>query len=301
MEGVMMRNGSKYAIAVRKPDQTIEVKVQNTASIKDKYSILKIPIVRGVVSFVESLSGGAKALTFSAQFYVKDEEKTKFEQFLEDKFQEKAEWIQNVFTMLLAFILAIGIFMILPYLLTGFLENILHNHTLVLILEGILRIAIFLGYVLLISGLEDIQRVFMYHGAEHKTINCLEHGEDLTPENVKKYSRLHKRCGTSFLFIVMFISIFFFFFIQTDSVLLKIVYRLLLIPVIAGVSYEFLHFAGTSDSKILSVLSKPGLMLQKLTTREPDLDMIEVAIKSVESVMDWKSYVEAIRNGEIED
>ena len=203
--------------------------------------------------------------------------------------------------MLLAFILAIGIFMILPYLLTGFLENILHNHTLVLILEGILRIAIFLGYVLLISGLEDIQRVFMYHGAEHKTINCLEHGEDLTPENVKKYSRLHKRCGTSFLFIVMFISIFFFFFIQTDSVLLKIVYRLLLIPVIAGVSYEFLHFAGTSDSKILSVLSKPGLMLQKLTTREPDLDMIEVAIKSVESVMDWKSYVEAIRNGEIED
>lgn len=301
MEGVMMRNGSKYAIAVRKPDQTIEVKVQNAASIKDKYSILKIPIVRGVVSFVESLSGGAKALTFSAQFYVKDEEKTKFEQFLEDKFQEKAEWIQNVFTMLLAFILAIGIFMILPYLLTGFLENILHNHTLVLILEGILRIAIFLGYVLLISGLEDIQRVFMYHGAEHKTINCLEHGEDLTPENVKKYSRLHKRCGTSFLFIVMFISIFFFFFIQTDSVLLKIVYRLLLIPVIAGVSYEFLHFAGTSDSKILSVLSKPGLMLQKLTTREPDLDMIEVAIKSVESVMDWKSYVEAIRNGEIED
>ena len=301
MEGVMMRNGSKYAIAVRKPDQTIEVKVQNAASIKDKYSILKIPIVRGVVSFVESLSGGAKALTFSAQFYVEDEEKTKFEQFLEDKFQEKAEWIQNVFTMLLAFILAIGIFMILPYLLTGFLENILHNHTLVLILEGILRIAIFLGYVLLISGLEDIQRVFMYHGAEHKTINCLEHGEDLTPENVKKYSRLHKRCGTSFLFIVMFISIFFFFFIQTDSVLLKIVYRLLLIPVIAGVSYEFLHFAGTSDSKILSVLSKPGLMLQKLTTREPDLDMIEVAIKSVESVMDWKSYVEAIRNGEIED
>ena len=168
MEGVMMRNGSKYAIAVRKPDQTIEVKVQNAASIKDKYPILKIPIVRGVVSFVESLSGGAKALTFSAQFYVEDEEKTKFEQFLEDKFQEKAEWIQNVFTMLLAFILAIGIFMILPYLLTGFLENILHNHTLVLILEGILRIAIFLGYVLLISGLEDIQRVFMYHGAEHK-------------------------------------------------------------------------------------------------------------------------------------
>ena len=146
----------------------------------------------------------------------KTRKKTKFEQFLEDKFQEKAEWIQNVFTMLLAFILAIGIFMILPYLLTGFLENILHNHTLVLILEGILRIAIFLGYVLLISGLEDIQRVFMYHGAEHKTINCLEHGEDLTPENVKKYSRLHKRCGTSF-FVHCNVYQYLFLFLYSDG------------------------------------------------------------------------------------
>jgi uncharacterized protein YqhQ len=141
----------------------------------------------------------------------------------------------------------------------------------------------------------------MYHGAEHKTINCLEHGEDLTPENVKKHSRLHKRCGTSFLFIVMFISIFFFFFIRSDKVWMKIICRLLLVPVIAGVSYEFIRFAGRSDSKLMSLLSKPGMMLQKLTTREPDLEMIEVAIKSVEAVMDWKSYVEAVRNGEIED
>jgi uncharacterized protein YqhQ len=191
--------------------------------------------------------------------------------------------------------------MILPYLLTGFLETRIGSHTIVLVMEGVLRIALFLAYIVLISQMEDIQRVFMYHGAEHKTINCLEHGEDLTPENVKKHSRLHKRCGTSFLFFVMIISIFFFFFIRTDTVWMKIVCRLLLVPVIAGVSYEFIRFAGRSNSKIVALLSKPGMMLQKLTTREPDLEIIEVAIKSVEAVMDWRPYVEAVRNGEIED
>lgn len=204
-------------------------------------------------------------------------------------------------TVCISLVLSIGIFMILPYLLTGFLENQLKSHTLVLALEGVVRIGIFLGYIVLISRMKDIQRVFMYHGAEHKTINCLEHGEDLTPENVKKYSRLHKRCGTSFLFIVMFISIFFFFFIRVDSILLKVVFRLLLIPVIAGVSYEFIRFAGKNDSGLVGILSKPGMMLQKLTTREPDLSMIEVAIKSVEGVIDWKEYVEAMRKGELED
>lgn len=204
-------------------------------------------------------------------------------------------------TVCISLVLSIGIFMILPYLLTGFLENQLKIHTLVLALEGVVRIGIFLGYIVLISRMKDIQRVFMYHGAEHKTINCLEHGEDLTPENVKKYSRLHKRCGTSFLFIVMFISIFFFFFIRVDSILLKVVFRLLLIPVIAGVSYEFIRFAGKNDSGLVGILSKPGMMLQKLTTREPDRSMIEVAIKSVEGVIDWKEYVEAMRKGELED
>jgi uncharacterized protein YqhQ len=301
IEGVMMRNEEKCAIAVRKPDHTIEVKTSITKSIKDKYPILRLPILRGVVSFVESMVEGVKTLTYSASFYEEEEETTKFDEWFEKTFKDKGEAIIMGFTVLISVFLSIGIFMILPYIMTGFLETRIGSHTIVLILEGILRIVLFLGYIILISQMKDIQRVFMYHGAEHKTINCLEHGEDLTPENVKKHSRLHKRCGTSFLFIVMFISIFFFFFIRSDKVWMKIICRLLLVPVIAGVSYEFIRFAGRSDSKLMSLLSKPGMMLQKLTTREPDLEMIEVAIKSVEAVMDWKSYVEAVRNGEIED
>ena len=301
IEGVMMKNGKKCAIAVRKPDHTIEVKTYVQTSIAAKYKILKLPIIRGVVNFIESMVVGIQTLTYSASFYEEEEEESSFDRWFENTFKEKGESILMGITVCISLVLSIGIFMILPYLLTGFLENQLKSHTLVLALEGVVRIGIFLGYIVLISRMKDIQRVFMYHGAEHKTINCLEHGEDLTPENVKKYSRLHKRCGTSFLFIVMFISIFFFFFIRVDSILLKVVFRLLLIPVIAGVSYEFIRFAGKNDSGLVGILSKPGMMLQKLTTREPDLSMIEVAIKSVEGVIDWKEYVEAMSKGELED
>lgn len=301
IEGVMMKNGKKCAIAVRKPDHTIEVKTSVQTSIAEKYKILKLPIIRGVVNFIESMVVGIQTLTYSSSFYEEEEEESSFDRWFENTFKEKGESILMGITVCISLVLSIGIFMILPYLLTGFLENQLKSHTLVLALEGVVRIGIFLGYIVLISRMKDIQRVFMYHGAEHKTINCLEHGEDLTPENVKKYSRLHKRCGTSFLFIVMFISIFFFFFIRVDSILLKVVFRLLLIPVIAGVSYEFIRFAGKNDSGLVGILSKPGMMLQKLTTREPDLSMIEVAIKSVEGVIDWKEYVEAMRKGELED
>jgi uncharacterized protein YqhQ len=301
IEGVMMRNEKQCAIAVRKPDHTIEVKTSTIESIKDKYPVLKLPILRGVVNFIESMVEGIQTLTYSASFYEEPEEKSKFDQWFEKTFKDKGETILMGVTVVFSLVLAVGIFMILPYLLTGFLETRIGSHTIVLVMEGVLRIALFLGYIVLISQMEDIQRVFMYHGAEHKTINCLEHGEDLTPENVKKHSRLHKRCGTSFLFFVMIISIFFFFFIRTDIVWMKIVCRLLLVPVIAGVSYEFIRFAGRSNLKIVALLSKPGMMLQKLTTREPDLEMIEVAIKSVEAVMDWRPYVEAVRNGEIED
>ena len=301
IEGVMMKNGKKCAIAVRKPDHTIEVKTSVQTSIAEKYKILKLPIIRGVVNFIESMVVGIQTLTYSASFYEEEEEESSFDRWFENTFKEKGESILMGITVCISLVLSIGIFMILPYLLTGFLENQLKSHTLVLALEGVVRIGIFLGYIVLISRMKDIQRVFMYHGAEHKTINCLEHGEDLTPENVKKYSRLHKRCGPSFLFIVMFISIFFFFFIRVDSILLKVVFRLLLIPVIAGVSYEFIRFAGKNDSGLVGILSKPGMMLQKLTTREPDLSMIEVAIKSVEGVIDWKEYVEAMRKGELAD
>jgi uncharacterized protein YqhQ len=301
IEGVMMRNEKQCAIAVRKPDHTIEVKTSTIESIKDKYPVLKLPILRGVVNFIESMVEGIQTLTYSASFYEEPEEKSKFDQWFEKTFKDKGETILMGVTVVFSIVLAVSIFMILPYLLTGFLETRIGSHTIVLVMEGVLRIALFLAYIVLISQMEDIQRVFMYHGAEHKTINCLEHGEDLTPENVKKHSRLHKRCGTSFLFFVMIISIFFFFFIRTDTVWMKIVCRLLLVPVIAGVSYEFIRFAGRSNSKIVALLSKPGMMLQKLTTREPDLEIIEVAIKSVEAVMDWRPYVEAVRNGEIED
>jgi uncharacterized protein YqhQ len=301
IEGVMMRNEKQCAIAVRKPDHTIEVKTSTIESIKDKYPVLKLPILRGVVNFIESMVEGIQTLTYSASFYEEPEEKSKFDQWFEKTFKDKGETILMGVTVVFSIVLAASIFMILPYLLTGFLETRIGSHTIVLVMEGVLRIALFLAYIVLISQMEDIQRVFMYHGAEHKTINCLEHGEDLTPENVKKHSRLHKRCGTSFLFFVMIISIFFFFFIRTDTVWMKIVCRLLLVPVIAGVSYEFIRFAGRSNSKIVALLSKPGMMLQKLTTREPDLEIIEVAIKSVEAVMDWRPYVEAVRNGEIED
>lgn len=302
IEGVMMRNGKKCAIAVRKPDHTIEIKEMTQESVTEKYPFLRLPILRGVVNFIESMVVGIQTLTYSASFYEEEEvEESKFDRWLENTFKEKTESILMGFTVIIALFMSIGIFMVLPYLMTGFLEGKVASHTAVLILEGIVRILIFLGYIILISRMEDIQRVFMYHGAEHKTINCLEHGEDLTPENVKKYSRLHKRCGTSFLFIVMFISIFFFFFIKTDTIWMRVVSRLLLIPVIAGVSYEFIRFAGRSNVCIVNVLSKPGMMLQKLTTREPDEEMIEVAIKSVEGVMDWKTYVKAVRNGEIED
>lgn len=297
IEGIMMKNNAKVAVAIRKPDKEIEVKRADYESLKEKHLIFRLPIIRGVVTFLESMVTGMKMLTYSASFYEEEEEESKFDQWL----QGKSEKVVMGVTVFISIVLAIGIFMILPYLLTGWLEAKISNHTLTLILEGVFRIGIFLGYMLLISQMEDIQRVFMYHGAEHKTINCLEHGEDLTVENIKRHSRLHKRCGTSFLFLVMIISIFFFFFIRADQVWLKILYRLLLIPVISGVSYEFIRFAGNHDGVIVRILSTPGMMLQKLTTREPDDGMIEVAIEAVSEVMDWEAYVKAVRNGEIED
>jgi uncharacterized protein YqhQ len=303
MEGVMMKHDDEYAIAVRKPDHEISVKVEKYESFSDRHAFAKWPLIRGVVNFAESMIVGMKTLTYSASFYEEEEEEepSRLFQWIEDKTGGKGEDLLMGATVCFSIVLAIGIFMILPYLLTGFLTKYINSHFLVTLLEGVVRIAIFFIYILLISQMKDIQRVFMYHGAEHKTINCLEHGEDLTPENAKKYSRLHKRCGTSFLLIVMVVSIFFFMFIRVDSVLLKVVLRILLVPVIAGVSYEFIRLAGKSDSTIVSWLSKPGLQLQKLTTREPDEEMLEVAIKAVEGVFDWKPYVEAIREGTLED
>ncbi len=283
IEGIMMKNKDRYAVAVRKPDQEIEVDIRECSGVIKNPVLKKLPIVRGVLNFIESLVLGMKTLTFSAGFYEEEEEKTEK--------AEKAEGIVMGLTVAFSVVFAVAVFMILPYFITELLRPYVVSAALMAIIEGCIRIAIFIGYIFLITLMEDIQRVFMYHGAEHKCINCIESGLPLTVENVRISSRQHKRCGTSFLLIVMIISVIFFIFIRTSNPVWRVLIRLLLVPVIAGVSYEFIRLAGNSDSKIVDILSKPGMLLQRLTTREPDDSMIEVAIKAVEAVFDWKQYL----------
>lgn len=291
MEGVMMKNQEKYAVAVRKPDQEIIVEVSEYQGVIKNQKIRNLPILRGVINFVESLTLGMRTLTFSASFFEEEPEKEK-----RDKRQEDA---MMGGTVLLSIVLAVGIFMVLPYYLSVFFRRFVASETLIALIEGLLRLLIFIGYVGAISLMPDIRRVYMYHGAEHKCINCIENGMELTVENVRKSSKQHKRCGTSFLLIVMVISIVFFMFIRVDSGVLRLLLRLLLIPVIAGVSYEFIRLAGRSDNALVNLLSKPGLWMQRITTREPDDDMIEVGIASVEAVFDWRAYVAEQKNQEM--
>ena len=292
LEGVMMKNKSNYAVAVRKPDGEIAVEKGEHSSIIEKHKFLGIPVVRGVVSFVESLVLGVKMLTSSVAYFDDVEEKPgKFELWLQKKFGEKADKIIMGCTVFLSVVLAVAIFMLLPLLIVSFIDEEVISYEWKTLIEGLLRVAIFLGYVFLISRLKDIKRVFMYHGAEHKTINCIEHGMEPTVENVRSCSRLHKRCGTSFLLFVMLISVIFFLLVRVETLWLRFVVRILFVPVIAGISYEFIRLAGSSESKVVGVLSKPGLWLQGLTTKEPDDAMIEVAVASVEAVFDWKAYL----------
>ena len=290
IEGVMMKNGNKYAVAVRKPNNEIVIETNTVKERKNKF--LSLPIVRGVVAFVDSLSLGMKSLTFSASFYEEEEEESKFEKKLNEMTKGHAEGILNGATMVLAVLLAVGIFVVAPMLLAGFLAAKIESATLLALLEGVFRLLIFVLYIVLIAQMKDIKRLFMYHGAEHKSINCIEKGLPLTVQNVKKQSREHKRCGTSFLLTVMVISIIFFIFIRVENTLLRFVVRLLLIPVIAGISYEFIRLAGRSNNKVIDVLSRPGMWLQALTTREPEESMIEVAMASVEAVFDWQTFIE---------
>lgn len=285
MEGVMMRNGEKYAVAVRKPDKEIDVQVFDYAGPIKSKKLKEIPILRGVLNFVDSLYLGMTTLFHSASFFEEEEEKEK-----DVPKDEKKEKAMMGMTVVFSIALAIGIFFILPYGISVFFSQFIQSKLLLALLEGVIRLGIFIAYVSLVSFMEDIKRTYMYHGAEHKCINCIEHGLELNVENVRKSSKQHKRCGTSFLLIVMVISIVFFMFIQVESGVLKLVLRLLLIPVIAGVSYEFIRLAGRYDNGILNILSVPGLWMQKITTKEPDDDMIEVAIASVEAVFDWKEW-----------
>lgn len=299
IEGVMMKNKDQYAVAVRKPDQTIETKVEIYESLGERIPFFRIPIVRGVVNFIESLVIGMKTLTYSASFYEEGEE-TQEDSQAEKAAKKGGEGILMFFSVMISVILAVGLFILLPAWISEYIRRGIDNNVVVALLEGVIRLAIFLLYVFAISQMKDIKRVFMYHGAEHKTINCLEAGVPLTPENVMKFSRFHKRCGTSFLFLVMIISILFFMVINVDSAVLRIVLRLLLVPVIAGVSYEVLRLAGKNDSLIIKIISEPGLWVQRMTTREPELDMLEVAIASVEGVLDWRAYQEDLRQDKTE-
>ena len=338
MEGVMMRNGERWAVAVRTADRQITVKTGVYRGVIRNKTAARLPIIRGVCSFIDSLYLGMKSLMFSADLFAEESEK-ELEERLQDerrkaekkaaklkasgkeaeaeallrKTEESAEEERRkrkeressgngksedsdnsvllTFTLIFSLAFSVALFMMLPYFLSRGLRMVTSSESLISVCEALLRMAIFFGYLLLISRMKDIQRTFMYHGAEHKCINCIEHGLELNVENVRKSSRQHKRCGTSFLLIVMVVSVIFFLFIRTGNPVQRIVIRLLLIPVIAGVSYEFIRIAGRSESRLVDILSRPGLLLQKLTTNEPDDDQIRVSIASVEAVFNWKKYL----------
>lgn len=289
LEGIMMKNGDRYAVGVRRPDQEIEVRVQEHKSFVPG-AIRKIPFIRGVFNFIDSLILGMKALMFSAEFIEDEEEEARELTADEAAREEKKESLVMSIVLVFSILLAVGIFMVLPYFLSGLLKRFIMSRSVLTVLEGLIRVLIFLGYITLVSRMKDIQRTFMYHGAEHKCINCIEHGLDLNVENVRASSRQHKRCGTSFLFFVMIVSIIFCFFITAESQVMRVLLRIALMPLIAGVSYEIIRLAGNSDNPVVNLLSQPGLWVQNMTTKEPDDSMIEVAIQAVEAVFDWKKY-----------
>lgn len=290
LEGIMMKNRDRYAVAVRKPDGEIFVQTEEFHSVTGRYKKLTtIPFIRGVFNFIDSMVLGIKTLTFSASFYEEEEEEKEFSE-AEQKKKEKKESLLMAGTVAFSIVAAVAIFMVLPYFLSSLMKPVVPSYHLRTVIEGFVRIGIFIIYILLISRMKDIQRTFMYHGAEHKCINCIEHGLPLTVENVRNSSRQHKRCGTSFLFFVLAISIILLLLIRVESPLMRVVVRIALLPVIAGVSYEVLKLAGNSDNPFVNLLSKPGMAIQKMTTSEPDDGMIEVAIQAVEAVFDWRAY-----------
>lgn len=293
MEGVMMKNKDQYAVAVRKPNGEIIVEKKEHKSISDRYPFMGLPILRGIVAFAESMSLGMKTLTFSASFFEEEEEEQpdKIEKALTSIFKDKAEAVLMGLTVVIAIVLAIGIFMVLPWFVTECLAKVVTHPIAQAALEGLLRLVIFILYVACISVSKDIKRVYMYHGAEHKTINCVENRLPLTVANVRNQSKEHRRCGTSFMLYVIIISIIFFVFIRVDNPGLRMLLRVLLVPVVAGISYEFIRFTGSMDNAFTKILSRPGMWMQSLTTKEPEDDMIEVAIASVEAVFDWEAYI----------
>lgn len=292
LEGIMMKNKENYAVAVRKPDGEIAVELENYQGAMHGHKIKEFPFIRGIFNFIDSLLLGTKALNYSATFYEEEEEKeSKLDKAVDKMTHGNSEKVLTVLTTVVSMVLAIGIFVVLPYFIASLFDGVIRNRSLMAIIEGVLRILIFVLYVWVISAMKDIRRLFQYHGAEHKCINCIEKGRPLTVHNVMRSSRLHKRCGTSFIFYVLFVSIILFFFIRVDNIVWKVVLRILLMPVVAGIAYEIIRLAGRSDNILVLLLSAPGMWIQRMTTKEPDESMAEVAIAAVEAVFDWKKYL----------
>lgn len=303
LEGIMMKNKDAYAVAVRKADGSIVVDREEFQGVLHGSVWKRVPFVRGIFNFLDSMILGMRTLTYSASFYEEEEDKGTEEKhsLFEKMFGEKAEDVAMGLTMVCSLALAVGIFMILPYFISGLLSSYVRNASLTAIIEGLIRIFLFVLYVVGISAMKDIHRLYQYHGAEHKCINCIEKGRPLTVRNVMRSSRQHKRCGTSFLLFVMLVSVVLFFFIRVENPFYRVGIRILLIPVIAGISYEIIRLAGNSNHIFVRILSAPGMWLQKLTTREPDESMVEVAIASVEAVFDWKAYLKETFGYEVDD
>ena len=302
LEGVMMKNKDDYAVAIRKPNGEIEVEVDVYRGILHDSALKKIPFIRGIFNFLDSMILGMKTINYSASFYEDEEaEETKLDKALNKVSGGRAEKILMGVTTVASIVIAIAVFMLLPYFLSTLLVQYIRNDSLLAIIEGIIRILIFVIYIVAISLMKDIHRLYQYHGAEHKCINCVENGRPLTIHNVMRSSRIHKRCGTSFMFLVVFVSIILFFFIRVQNPALRVVLRIALVPVIAGISYEIIRLAGRSDNIFVKIISAPGMWLQKLTTKEPEREMAEVAIRSVEAVFDWKSYLKDEVGYEVDD
>ena len=302
LEGVMMKNKEKYAVAVRKPDGEIEVEVETYQGLVHGSKFKELPFIRGIFNFLDSLILGTRALNYSASFYEEEDGKeTKFDKAMDKMSGGNGEKLLSGIVTVISVVLAVGIFIVLPYFISSLFESFIRNRSLMAIIEGVIRIALFLLYVWGISAMKDIRRLYQYHGAEHKCINCIEKGRPLTVHNVMRSSRLHKRCGTSFIFFVMLVSIVLFFFIQVDNVAEKVILRVLLMPVVAGISYEIIRLAGRTDNVFIKILSAPGMWIQRMTTREPDESMAEVAIASVEAVFDWKKYLQDTFGYEVDE
>ena len=302
LEGVMMKNKEKYAVAGRKPDGEIEVEVETYQGLAHGSKFKELPFIRGIFNFLDSLILGTRALNYSASFYEEEEGKeTKFDKAMDKMSGGNGEKLLSGIVTVISIMLAVGIFIVLPYFISSLFDSFIRNRSLMAIIEGVIRIALFLLYVWGISAMKDIRRLYQYHGAEHKCINCIEKGRPLTVHNVMRSSRLHKRCGTSFIFFVMLVSIVLFFFIQVDNVAEKVILRILLMPVVAGISYEIIRLAGRTDNVFIKILSAPGMWIQRMTTREPDESMAEVAIASVEAVFDWKKYLQDTFGYEVDE